>query len=105
MGLQGRERESQPPDAPKLIPKPSALEVQAAVGSVLFRFKAEFAGLPRILAHGFKHIPDATRMLEEFPKWPDQDHNPAFKACGGGGGRQIGRVLHLTQRSSTLQSK
>merc|ERR1712125_49925 len=57
-------------------------EVQAAVGSVLFRFKAEFAGLPRILAHGFKKIPDAPTMLEEFPKWPDQDHNPAFKAVG-----------------------
>jgi hypothetical protein len=57
-------------------------EVQAAVGSVLFRFKAEFAGLPRILAKGFKHIPDAARMLEEFPKWADQDHNPAFKAVG-----------------------
>mmetsp|Transcript_74479 Transcript_74479/g.155267 ORF Transcript_74479/g.155267 Transcript_74479/m.155267 type:complete len:561 (+) Transcript_74479:153-1835(+) len=57
-------------------------EVQAAVGSVLFRFKAEFAGLPRILAHGFKHIPDAKRMLEEFPKWKDKDHNPAFKAVG-----------------------
>lgn len=57
-------------------------EIQAAVGSVLFRFKAEFAGLPRILAHGFKHIPDAARMLEEFPTWKDQDHNPAFKAVG-----------------------
>lgn len=57
-------------------------EVQAAVGSVLFRFKAEFAGLPRILAHGFKHIPNAKRMLEEFPKWKDRDHNPAFKAVG-----------------------
>jgi len=57
-------------------------EVQAAVGSVLFRFKAEFAGLPRILAHGFKHIPDAERMLEEFPKWKDRDHNNAFKAVG-----------------------
>eukprot|EP00927_Polykrikos_kofoidii_P077760 TRINITY_DN74675_c0_g1_i1.p1 TRINITY_DN74675_c0_g1~~TRINITY_DN74675_c0_g1_i1.p1 ORF type:complete len:588 (+),score=106.91 TRINITY_DN74675_c0_g1_i1:82-1764(+) len=57
-------------------------EIQAAVGSVLFRFKAEFAGLPRILAHGFKHIPDAKRMLEEFPKWPDRDHNPAFKSVG-----------------------
>eukprot|EP00929_Paragymnodinium_shiwhaense_P117603 TRINITY_DN8840_c0_g1_i1.p1 TRINITY_DN8840_c0_g1~~TRINITY_DN8840_c0_g1_i1.p1 ORF type:complete len:560 (-),score=139.54 TRINITY_DN8840_c0_g1_i1:260-1939(-) len=57
-------------------------EIQAAVGSVLFRFKAEFAGLPRILAHGFKHIPNAERMLEEFPKWKDQDHNPAFKAVG-----------------------
>merc|ERR1711971_839409 len=57
-------------------------EVQAAVASVLFRFKAEFAGLPRILCHGFKHIPNAKRMLEEFPKWKDQDHNPAFKAVG-----------------------
>merc|ERR1719218_468146 len=57
-------------------------EIQAAVASVLFRFKAEFAGLPRILSHGFKHIPDAARMLEEFPKWKDQDHNPAFKAVG-----------------------
>merc|ERR1719440_1499904 len=57
-------------------------EVQAAVASVLFGFKAEFAGLPRILAHGFKHIPDAEKMLKEFPKWKDQDHNPAFKAVG-----------------------
>eukprot|EP00747_Dinoflagellata_sp_TGD_P164384 gnl/TRDRNA2_/TRDRNA2_184258_c0_seq1.p1 gnl/TRDRNA2_/TRDRNA2_184258_c0~~gnl/TRDRNA2_/TRDRNA2_184258_c0_seq1.p1 ORF type:complete len:587 (+),score=135.61 gnl/TRDRNA2_/TRDRNA2_184258_c0_seq1:202-1761(+) len=57
-------------------------EVQAAVAAVLFRFKAEFAGLPRILARGFKHIPDAKRMLEEFPKWKDRDHNPAFKAVG-----------------------
>jgi len=57
-------------------------EVQAAVGSVLFRFKAEFAGLPRILNHGFKHIPNAKRMLEEFPKWKDKDHNNAFKAVG-----------------------
>jgi len=57
-------------------------EVQAAVASVLFRFKAEFAGLPRILGHGFKHIPDAPTMLKEFPKWKDQDHNNAFKAVG-----------------------
>mmetsp|Transcript_73302 Transcript_73302/g.166154 ORF Transcript_73302/g.166154 Transcript_73302/m.166154 type:complete len:563 (-) Transcript_73302:153-1841(-) len=57
-------------------------EVQAAVASVLFRFKAEFAGLPRILGHGFKHIPDAATMLKEFPKWKDQDHNTAFKAVG-----------------------
>lgn len=57
-------------------------EVQAAVASVLFRFKAEFAGLPRILASGFKKIPDAPTMLKEFPKWKDKDHNPAFKAVG-----------------------
>lgn len=57
-------------------------EVQAAIASVLFRFKAEFAGLPRILAHGFDSIPDAKAMLKLFPTWPDQDHNPAFKAVG-----------------------
>eukprot|EP00913_Durusdinium_trenchii_P028900 g27097.t1 len=42
-------------------------EVQAAVASVLFRFKAEFASLPRLLCAPFHHIPTAKRMLEEFP--------------------------------------
>jgi len=57
-------------------------EVQAAVASVLFRFKAEFASLPRILCTPFHHIPTAKRMLEEFPKWPDRDHNNAFRLVG-----------------------
>ncbi|CAJ1399435.1 unnamed protein product [Effrenium voratum] len=57
-------------------------EVQAAVASVLFRFKAEFAALPRLLCKPFHHIPTAKRMLEEFPKWKDQDHNQAFRLVG-----------------------
>eukprot|EP00440_Ansanella_granifera_P011606 gb/GFBE01012604.1/.p1 GENE.gb/GFBE01012604.1/~~gb/GFBE01012604.1/.p1 ORF type:complete len:563 (+),score=138.67 gb/GFBE01012604.1/:1-1689(+) len=57
-------------------------EVQAAVASVLFRFKAEFASLPRILCKPFHHIPTAHRMLEEFPKWKDRDHNQAFRLVG-----------------------
>mmetsp|Transcript_61820 Transcript_61820/g.75788 ORF Transcript_61820/g.75788 Transcript_61820/m.75788 type:complete len:556 (-) Transcript_61820:131-1798(-) len=57
-------------------------EVQAAVAKVLFRFKAEFAALPRLLCAPFHHIPTAKRMLEEFPKWKDQDHNQAFKLVG-----------------------
>ena len=40
-------------------------EVQAAVASVLFRFKSEFASLPRLLWAPFEHIPTAHRMLEE----------------------------------------
>mmetsp|Transcript_51962 Transcript_51962/g.121852 ORF Transcript_51962/g.121852 Transcript_51962/m.121852 type:complete len:563 (+) Transcript_51962:30-1718(+) len=57
-------------------------EVQAAVASVLFRFKAEFASLPRLLCAPFHHIPTAKRMLEEFPTWKDQDHNQAFRLVG-----------------------
>ncbi|CAE6960143.1 trip12 [Symbiodinium natans] len=57
-------------------------EVQASVASVLFRFKAEFASLPRLLCAPFHHIPTAKRMLEEFPKWKDQDHNQAFRLVG-----------------------
>mmetsp|Transcript_23777 Transcript_23777/g.53943 ORF Transcript_23777/g.53943 Transcript_23777/m.53943 type:complete len:565 (-) Transcript_23777:107-1801(-) len=57
-------------------------EVQAAVAAVLFRFKSEFAALPRIICAPFKHIPTAHRMLEEFPKWKDRDHNQAFRLVG-----------------------
>eukprot|EP01065_Artemidia_motanka_P017684 TRINITY_DN2112_c0_g1_i1.p1 TRINITY_DN2112_c0_g1~~TRINITY_DN2112_c0_g1_i1.p1 ORF type:complete len:664 (+),score=206.11 TRINITY_DN2112_c0_g1_i1:60-1994(+) len=57
-------------------------EVQAAVASVLFRFKSQYATLPRLLWKPFGHIPTAKRMLEEFPKWKDRDHNPAFRAVG-----------------------
>jgi len=38
--------------------------------------------LPRLLKKPFEAIPDAPAMLKAFPTWPDQDHNPAFKACG-----------------------
>eukprot|EP00658_Telonema_sp_P-2_P072319 TRINITY_DN61474_c0_g1_i1.p1 TRINITY_DN61474_c0_g1~~TRINITY_DN61474_c0_g1_i1.p1 ORF type:complete len:497 (+),score=126.85 TRINITY_DN61474_c0_g1_i1:144-1634(+) len=57
-------------------------EVQAAVAAVLFRFKSEFASLPRLLWGPFEHIPTAARMLEEFPKWKDRDHNKAFRGVG-----------------------
>ena len=57
-------------------------EVQAAVACVLFRFKSEFASLPRLMHEPFEHIPDADRMLEEFPTWSDRDHNPAFRKVG-----------------------
>jgi len=57
-------------------------EVQAAVASVLFRFKSQYATLPRLLFKPFNHIPTAKRMLEEFPKWKDRDHNPAFRSVG-----------------------
>ena len=57
-------------------------EVQAAIAAVLFRFKSEFATLPRLLWKPFGHIPDAEKMLVEFPKWSDRDHNPAFRGVG-----------------------
>merc|ERR1719320_1055686 len=57
-------------------------EVQAAVAAVLFRFKSQFATLPRLLWKPFGHIPNAERMLTEWPTWPDRDHNPAFRAVG-----------------------
>jgi len=57
-------------------------EVQAAVAAVLFRFKSQFASLPRLLWKPFGHIPNAARMLEEWPTWPDRDHNPSFRGVG-----------------------
>lgn len=57
-------------------------EVQAAVAAVLFRFKSSFATLPRILWRPFNDIPDAMAMRDEFPSWPDRDHNPRFRAVG-----------------------
>jgi len=57
-------------------------EVQAAVAAVLFRFKSDFATLPRLLWAPFEHIPTAGRMLEEFPTWKDRDHNAAFRGVG-----------------------
>jgi len=57
-------------------------EVQAAVAAVLFRFKSQFAALPRLLWKPFNDIPNAKAMLKEFPTWPDRDHNPRFRAVG-----------------------
>lgn len=57
-------------------------EVQAAIASVLFRFKSAYAPLPRLMRGCFGEIPDAPSMMAEFPTWPDQDHNARFKAVG-----------------------
>ena len=45
-------------------------EVQAAVAAVLFRYKSEWPRVPRLIYKPFEHIPNAQRMLQEFPKWP-----------------------------------
>lgn len=57
-------------------------EVQAAIASVLFRFKSSYAPLPRLMRGCFSEIPDAPSMMAEFPSWPDQDHNWRFKCVG-----------------------
>eukprot|EP00051_Salpingoeca_urceolata_P013543 m.170132 g.170132 ORF g.170132 m.170132 type:complete len:569 (-) comp17822_c1_seq4:146-1852(-) len=55
-------------------------EVQAAVAAVLFRFKSNFASLPRLLKTPYNDIPDAPELLKIFPKFPDRDHNSKFRA-------------------------
>jgi len=57
-------------------------EVQASIARVLFKFGAKHGSLPRLLKKPFEKVPDAPAMLKAFPTWPDQDHNPAFKAVG-----------------------
>ena len=57
-------------------------EVQAAIAAVLFRFKSNYAALPRLTRGCFSELPDAPTVLAQFPTWPDQDHNPKFKSVG-----------------------
>ena len=57
-------------------------EVQAAVAAVLFRFKSEYATLPRLLKEPFLELPDADALMAIFPKFKDRDHNPKFRAVG-----------------------
>eukprot|EP00421_Protoceratium_reticulatum_P062650 CAMPEP_0168419274 /NCGR_PEP_ID=MMETSP0228-20121227/32185_1 /TAXON_ID=133427 /ORGANISM="Protoceratium reticulatum, Strain CCCM 535 (=CCMP 1889)" /LENGTH=501 /DNA_ID=CAMNT_0008433153 /DNA_START=46 /DNA_END=1552 /DNA_ORIENTATION=- len=57
-------------------------EVQAAVGSVLFRFRSQFAPLPRILVHEFDEIPDAWTLVQRFNSeftHTKRDHHPSFR--------------------------
>jgi hypothetical protein len=54
-------------------------EVQAAVAAVLFRFKSEFATLPRLLKAPFRDLPDVEALLKLFPKMPSRDHDPRFR--------------------------
>jgi len=57
-------------------------EVHAAVASVLFRFRSQYASLPRILVHEFLSIPDAPTLMHRFETvfaHSKRDHNPAFR--------------------------
>jgi len=58
-------------------------EVHAAVGAVLFRFRSQYATLPRILVHEFNAIPNAVKLMENFrAKYATckRDHHPEFRA-------------------------
>jgi hypothetical protein len=59
-------------------------EVQAAVAAVLFRFRSNFASLPRLLKAPFEDVPDAPALLKLFnTKLKDKrDHDPRFRAVG-----------------------
>lgn len=60
-------------------------EVHAAVGSVLFRFRSQYATLPRILVHEFNDIPDAPTLVHRFQtKFAEskRDHHPDFRRVG-----------------------
>lgn len=60
-------------------------EVQAAVGSVLFRFRSQYATLPRILVHEFNEIPDAPTLMKRYNEdfaQNKRDHHPDFRRVG-----------------------
>lgn len=57
-------------------------EVQAAVGSVLFRFRSQYAPLPRLLVKDFGEIPDAHVLVDRFQNDfanNKRDHHPSFR--------------------------
>jgi hypothetical protein len=55
-------------------------EVQAAVASVLFRFKSTFASLPRLLKAPYNDIADADELMKAFPKMKGRDHNVQYRS-------------------------
>jgi len=60
-------------------------EVHAAVGSVLFRFRSQYATLPRILVHEFNETPDAPSLVNRFNKEfaeNKRDHHPDYRRVG-----------------------
>jgi hypothetical protein len=60
-------------------------EVQAAVAAVLFRFRSNFASLPRLLKAPFDDVPDADALLKLFNTKlakSSKDHDPRFRAVG-----------------------
>jgi len=52
------------------------------MGAVLFRFRSEYAPLPRLFRGCFADLPDAPAVLKEFPSWPDRDGSDRFKSVG-----------------------
>jgi len=60
-------------------------EVNAAVGAVLFRFRSNYATLPRILVKEFQAIPDAATLMDNFNSRyanDKRDHHPEYRAVG-----------------------
>ncbi|CAE8686896.1 unnamed protein product, partial [Polarella glacialis] len=60
-------------------------EVHAAVGSVLFRFRSQYATLPRILVHEFNDIPDSPTLVKRFNEdfaTNKRDHHPDYRKVG-----------------------
>lgn len=57
-------------------------EVQAAVASVLFRFRSQYSSLPRILVHEFEACPDSKKLISDFCRiYADdkRDHHPDYR--------------------------
>lgn len=55
------------------------------MGSVLFRFRSQYAALPRILVHEFNEIPDAPTLAKRFNdefKDNKRDHHPEYRKVG-----------------------
>mmetsp|Transcript_83059 Transcript_83059/g.173877 ORF Transcript_83059/g.173877 Transcript_83059/m.173877 type:complete len:455 (+) Transcript_83059:111-1475(+) len=58
-------------------------EVQAAVGSVLFRFRSQYASLPRLLVKDFEATADAASLLGRFNKefaHTMKDHHHSYRS-------------------------
>mmetsp|Transcript_45036 Transcript_45036/g.104320 ORF Transcript_45036/g.104320 Transcript_45036/m.104320 type:complete len:558 (+) Transcript_45036:167-1840(+) len=57
-------------------------EVHAAVGAVLFRYRSQFAPLPRLLVREFDDMPDVATLQRKFnSKWisNNRDHDPGYR--------------------------
>ena len=56
---------------------------QAAIAAVLFRFRSNYASLPRLFRGCFSDLSDAPAMMKEFPSWGyERDHHARFKSVG-----------------------
>jgi hypothetical protein len=58
-------------------------EVQAAIAAVLFRFRSQYAPLPRLLVKDFDRLPSALHLLHKFEtsfKHGQRDHDPEYRS-------------------------